>query len=138
MQTPEQVVQAFHAAWAPGDGDIPRAMGYVAEDAVYILYLSNELLPFAGETSGRAAIEASLREIRRQFEYLLYRPFNIAVEGDVVRMRVEHIYRHRASGELLSGNFRIVFTVRDGKICRAEEYHDRAKVEAFMRLFSTR
>jgi ketosteroid isomerase-like protein len=52
-------------------------------------------------------------------------------------MRVEHIYHHRASGELLTGNFRIVRTVRDGKVCRAEEYHDRAMVESFMRLFAT-
>lgn len=93
-------------------------------------------MPFAGEMAGKTAIEASLREMRRQFEYLVYRPHNLVADGDVVRLRVEHIYEHRASGAVLSGNFRLVFTVREGKIVRGEEYHDRAMVEAFMRLFA--
>lgn len=133
MRSPEETVKSFNAAWVAGD--IERSLAHVHEDAVYALYLSDELLPFAGETRGRAAIEASLREMRRQFKYLLYRPHNLITEGDVVRLRVEHIYRHLASGELLGGTFRLVFTVRDGLVVRAEEYHDRAMVEAFMRLF---
>ena len=44
------------------------------------------------------------------------------------------MYRHRASGEVLSGRFRMVMQVKDGLIDRADEYHDRAKVEAFLRL----
>ena len=45
------------------------------------------------------------------------------------------MYRHRASGEVLSGRFRMLIRVEDGLVVRADEYHDRAKVEAFMRLF---
>lgn len=134
MPAIEDIVKAFNAAWAAGD--IDAAIAYVAEDGVYALYLSNEVLPFAGETVGRAGIEAVLREVRRQFDYLVYRPHAIVVSGDIVRMRVEHMYRHRASGEMLTGNFRLVFTVRGDKIVRADEYHDRAMVETFMHLFA--
>lgn len=134
MSSNEDIVKAFNAAWAAGD--IDGAMAHVDDDAVYALYLSNEILPFAGETIGRAGIAAALREVRRQFDYLVYRPHGVVVSGEMVRMRVEHIYRHRASGELLTGTFRIVFLLRGGKIVRADEYHDRAMVESFMRLFA--
>jgi ketosteroid isomerase-like protein len=134
VQTPEQLVREFTAIWIAGD--IDRAIQYVADDCVYALYLSDELLPFAGEMVGRDAIEGSLREMRRQFDYLVYRPHNWVEQGDVVRHRVEFIYRHRASGEIINGNFRFLITVRDGKFVRGEEYHDRAMVEAFMRYFA--
>lgn len=134
-QSAEETVKRFIKVWAAGDTD--GAMHFIAEECAYALYISSEALPFAGETVGRANIEAALRQMRAQFHYLLFRPLNYVAEGDTVRTRVEHMYRHRASGEVLSGTFRLVFKVRDGLIVRADEYHDRAMVEAFMRLFGT-
>lgn len=130
---PEETIRRFLKAWAVGD--TARSFPYIAEDAVYSLHISNEVLPFGGETVGRPAIEAALRTMREQFDYLLFRPYNFVADGDAVRVRVEHMYRHKASGEVLAGNFRAVFVVRDGLVVRCDEYHDRAMVEAFMRLF---
>jgi ketosteroid isomerase-like protein len=39
---------------------------------------------------------------------------------------------------VLNGRFRMVMQVKDGFIVRTDEYHDRAKVEAFMRLVEKR
>lgn len=128
----EDIARRFLAVWAAGD--IDACMDFLAEDAVYTLYISREAVPFGGETAGRQNIEAALRLIRRQWEYLLFRPHNFVAKGDTVRVRVEHMYRHRASGAVLSGNFRLVFKMRDGLLVRADEYHDRAMVEAFVRL----
>lgn len=47
------------------------------------------------------------------------------------------MYRHRASGEILSGHFRLVLKFREGMIVRGDEYHDRARIEAFMRLIAS-
>lgn len=131
---PADVVGKFNKAWAAGD--IGAVMALVAEDAEYALHLSNDILPFGGVTTGRAAIEATIRQIRESFEFILYRPMQLAVEGDAVRYQVEFMYRHRASGEMLQGRFRLVMRVVNGLIVSAQEYHDRAKVEAFMRLVS--
>ena len=131
--TPIEVVSRFNEAWAVKDVD--TAMACVAEDAVYALYISGELLPTGGETVGRDNIQAALLKIRECFEYLLYRPLHLHAKGDVVRYQVEFMYRHRQSGETLSGRFRMVMRVKDGLLIRADEYHDRPKVEAFMRLF---
>jgi ketosteroid isomerase-like protein len=130
---PAEVVRQFNTFWAAGD--IDSAILLVAEHATYALYISGDLLPFAGETVGRDNIAAVLRQIRRDFEYLLYRPLDLKPNGSEVRYQVEFMYRHLASGEVLSGRFRLVVILEGGLIVRADEYHDRAKVEAFMRLF---
>jgi ketosteroid isomerase-like protein len=131
---PADVVRQFSTFWAAGD--IDSSILLVPEHAVYALYISGDLLPFAGETVGRDNIWAVLRQIRRDFEYLLYRPLDLNTKGDEVRYQVEFMYRHLRSGEVLSGRFRLVMRIEDGLIVRADEYHDRAKVEAFMRLFA--
>jgi ketosteroid isomerase-like protein len=130
---PADVVRQFNTFWVAGD--IDSAILLVAEHAVYALYISGDLLPFGGETVGRDNIAAVLRQIRREYEYLLYRPLALKPNGDEVRFQVEFMYRHLRSGEVLSGRFRHIMRIEDGLIVRVDEYHDRAKVEAFMRLF---
>lgn len=72
--TAEDIVRRFLKLWAAED--IDSAIRLVAEDAVYALYISKEAVPFGGETAGRSAIEACLREIRQRFEYLVFRPLS--------------------------------------------------------------
>jgi ketosteroid isomerase-like protein len=130
---PTDVVRRFNEVWA--SGDIEGALQLVAEHSVYALHISGDLLPFAGETIGRDNIAVALHRMRADYEYLLYRPLDLVVDGDNVRYQVEFMYRHRASGEVLSGRFRMIMRVENGLLVRTDEYHDRAKVEAFLRLF---
>jgi ketosteroid isomerase-like protein len=134
--TPIEVVNGFNTAWARGD--IEEAISYIAEDCVYELHISDEALAHGGVTAGREKIAAVLRQIREDFEYILYRPFKLNANGDTVRHQVEFMYRHLQSGEVLQGRFRMVMQVKDGLIVRADAYHDRAKVEAFLRLVAKR
>ena len=99
---------------------------------------TDEALAHGGKTAGREKIAAVLRQIRKDFEYILYRPFKLNADGETVRHQVEFMYRHLQSGEVLAGRFRMVMQVKDGLIVRADEYHDRAKVEAFLRLVAKR
>jgi ketosteroid isomerase-like protein len=135
LAAPENVVRQFCGVWA--SGDIEGSMSFLADNCVYTLFIDGELLPVGGETVGRDNIEAGLRALRKQFEYLLYRPMDVNADGGKVRCQVEFMYRHRASDEILSGRFRLVMQVEDGQIVRAEEYHDRARVEAFLRLYAS-
>lgn len=130
--TPIEVVNGFNTAWAKGD--IEKALTFIGENCIYELHVSGDALPFGGVTAGRENIAAVLRQIRRDFEYVLFRPFKLTPDGDIVRFQVEFMYRHMKSGEVIDGRFRMVMKVEDGSIVRADEYHDRAKVEAFFRL----
>jgi ketosteroid isomerase-like protein len=129
---PLVVVANFNKVW--DTGDIDGALTFFADDAEYELHISPDVLPYGGTAIGRAAIEATLRRMRADWEYILYRPFALAADGTVVRFQVEFMYRHKDSGEVLVGRFRFVMRVEDGFIRRVDEFHDRAKVEAFMRL----
>lgn len=127
------VIESFNKLWAAGD--LEAAMSLVAGDAIYVLHVAEAALPFGGETRGKDAIRQAFLKMRSDFDYVLYRPFPMVVDGDMARGQVEFMYRHRKSGEQMSGRFRLVWTVRNGLIVRCEEYHDAAKIEAFMRLF---
>lgn len=87
MDSSEQVVGSFNKLWIAGD--IDAAIHFVTGDAVHRLYISEELLPFGGETRGRSAIKAARTMMRKQFEYLLSRPYNYRVVGEAVHHRVE-------------------------------------------------
>lgn len=128
----EGPVRAFCAASAAGD--IETALALVADDAVYTLHLSEGMLPFVGESRGKAAIRDTLGQMRQHFDYLLWRPFRMSSEGETVRGQIEFLYRHRASGEQIAGRCRLVWTVRDGKLVACQEYQDRAMFETFLRL----
>jgi ketosteroid isomerase-like protein len=65
---------------------------------------------------------------------VLFRPFAVRVDGNVSYNQVEFMYRHRATGEMLSGRFRLVLHFEGNVIRRIEEYHDAERVNAFMRL----
>ena len=127
---PPEVVAGFNRAW--GAGDIDAAMACVADDGVFRLRLPNDMT-----AQGREAIAAALQGAREDFEPILYRPFSLVTAGDIVRFQVEFMYRHRASGEVLNGRLRMVMRVEDGAIVRADEFHDGAKVQAFLRLAAT-
>lgn len=120
-------------AWERGDFD--GTFVHMADDIVFCLYLDQDLLAFAGETVGKPAVLAAFTRMRQDWDYLARRTTHMVEEDDVVRLGLEYMYRHKASGEILSGNCRIVVRFRDCLVIRIDEYHDKALVETFMRLF---
>lgn len=136
-RSPEQIVSETLAHWIAQDVD--ACLSLMSESASYTLHLEQSLLPFAGTTTGRDEIGEQLRAMLRDWDYLVFRPGPPRAHVDdanEIHNRVEFIYRHRASGEILSGFFRLVCRVNDGLITEINEYHDAAMVETFVRLVS--
>lgn len=126
------IVVSFLRSW--GVQDVEMTAAHAADDIVYALYISDQALPFGGETHGLEACRNVLYTILADFDYLKYEPVVLSVEDDVVRVQVSFIYHHRRTGGNLVGTKRMVFKLRDGLIVRIDEYHDAGLVEAFMRL----
>lgn len=78
-----QIVQEFLAAWIVGD--ISGAVAWFAPEGVYALHISDELLPYGGETVGRDNFAGALRSFRENFDYLLFRPLAMVAEEPIVR-----------------------------------------------------
>ncbi|MFZ4783678.1 MAG: nuclear transport factor 2 family protein, partial [Armatimonadaceae bacterium] len=112
-----------------------EAMALLADDCIYVLHIPESALPYGGETRGKAAIRATLLQMRRDFVDIVHRTTTLSFANELVRQRLEFIFRHRSSGQRLSGTGRLVWTVRDGLIVRCEEYHDGPRLAAFFNLF---
>lgn len=133
MRSPRETALALWGRWAE---DPAGSMKACAADIVYTLNVSPDALQLGGETVGWEAVTARMLAIREVFDYLVYIPRIMSVEGDKVRASIEIILKHRPSGELLAGHIRNVLTARDGMVVRVDEYVDAALIETFMRLFS--
>ena len=132
---PEQVVTRFLQYWIAKD--IDACLTLLSATASYTLHIEQSLLPFAGTTTGREEIGRQLAAMLRDWDYLVFRPTPAHAHVDDVseiHSRVEFMYRHRASGEVIDGFLRLVWCVREGLITEVNEYHDAAMVETFLRL----
>ena len=135
MSEPLQIVSELNAHW--GRGDLDAAMRLVADDCIFTVHVSEDLVEHAGQWIGADQIRMALATARRHYEYVLYRPIIMGSEGNTVRVRVEFIGTHRPSGERMSMMFRQVIVVENGQITRCDEYHDRSKLEAYLKLIQT-
>jgi ketosteroid isomerase-like protein len=130
-----RVVAEFNWHWERGDLD--RAMSLVADSCVFTVHVSEDLVEHAGQWVGAAQIRAALATARLHYDYNVYRPVIMGTAGNTVRVRVEFSGTHRPTGEPISMTFRQVMVVENGQILRCDEYHDRAKLEAYLRLIQT-
>jgi ketosteroid isomerase-like protein len=127
---PSDVLEAVWRSWRIRDKAAVLAL--VADDVVYAIYVPNEVLPFGGETVGKAALSDRLQSMIDQFEVLNYDGTIIGTEGDTVRGQVSYRFRHRVTGEEAEGTMRQVVQVRDGLIINFRTYKDFEGVRAFM------
>jgi ketosteroid isomerase-like protein len=135
MQDAPNIVSEFNRLWELGDLD--AAMDLVADECILTVHVSEDLVEHAGQWIGAVQIRSALFTARRHYDYILYRPVIMGTDGSTVRVRVEFIGTHWPSREPINMTFRQVFVVEDGKISRCNEYHDRAKLEAYLRLINT-
>lgn len=121
-------------------GDLESFLDHLSDNVVYSLHLDETLLPFAGEVQGKGVFRDRLLAMRSVFEYVRWDPGPIRlIDSERAATFVDFIYRHRKSGEILDGVYRLVWEVdADLKVSRIEEYHDAERIHAFARLMNAR
>jgi ketosteroid isomerase-like protein len=128
------VLEALYASWAVKDLD--AVLACCSDDIVFVIHVPPEVMPFAGETRGKAAIVPRLKMILDNFDFLEYRPEFINDEGDEFHSQVRYHFRHKATGHDIRGTMRHVWRVEGDQIVRLEEYHDTPRVRAFFELLA--
>jgi ketosteroid isomerase-like protein len=129
------LMHEFAEAYAARDLD--RALAFFSDDVIYALHVDRDVIPFAGVTIGKAQFRIRLEMIASLFDMPVYRLEHAAVHGDDLHANIAYLFRHIASGEEIEGSMRVVVWVRGGLFARVNEYHDRARVEAFFRLIAS-
>ena len=110
---------------AVNERDFPRAMSLYAEDVVLVVdpgFLES------GTYEGREAVGKWFGDWFRTFEP----DYRFEIEetrdlGDVVYLDASHGGRGRGSGIAVEGRMGYLYTVRDGKVARAELYRTPAE-----------
>jgi len=131
---PAETVRALWRAWQKRDKAATLAL--LADNVVFALLVPQEVLPFGGETVGKASVSDRLQTILDAFDTLSYEGKVTRVQDEIVHGMVAYQFRHKLTRETIDGVMRHVIQVRDGLIVRINEYHDIELVRAFMRLVS--
>jgi ketosteroid isomerase-like protein len=127
--TNTKVVKDAYAAF--GQGDIPTLLTYLADDVRWEPAVGTAAqVPFAGERQGKAQV-AEFFQLVAEFErFEQFEPREFVAEGDKV-VAIGH-YRAvtKPTGRSFESDFVMVFTLRDGKVTRFQEFTDSAGINA--------
>ncbi len=133
-----ETAREFLRAWAAQD--IDRCMALLHTDATFADNVGDSLVPYAGETRGREAIQKIMEREMRNWEHLAIRPGPMLVSTarhDQLHCQIEFLIRHRPTGERLFGKNRFVARLEDGVIKSINIFHDAPMFEAFLKLIGS-
>ena len=127
---PVRLVRRCYDTW--DEKDVDAIMACCAADAVYHVHVPSDVLRFAGRHEGHAAIRACLEAILAEYDFLAFAVDWISGTGATVRARVLYYYRHPVTGDQFDAGFRQVWRVSEGRVAQVDEYHDVARLKAFL------
>jgi ketosteroid isomerase-like protein len=120
---PQQAYAAFQRA------DVPAILSLLADDAEWIIpTIAN--VPFSGARRGRAQVGEFFATLAQQQEAVRFEPRDFVAGDDRVVALGSYEWKVRGTGRTWRSDFVHVFTVRDGKIVRFQEYTDTAAAAA--------
>jgi ketosteroid isomerase-like protein len=128
------IVEALYASWAVKD--LPAVLACCTDDIVFAMHVPPEVMPFAGETCGKASLAPRLQMILDGFDFLIYRPLLISEDGNEFHAQVLYHFRHKATGLKIEGTMRHVGRFEGDKIARLDEFHDTPRLLAFFELLA--
>jgi ketosteroid isomerase-like protein len=109
-------------------GDIPHLLERYHDDAVWI-EPEGEHVPMAGQYRGKAEIARFYKLLDDSAQALRFEPKEFIAEGDKVVVTGEATWLVRQTGRTYDSPWVHVFTIRDGKVARFQDYHDTAAGE---------
>ena len=123
-----KVVQDAYAAF--GRGDIPALLANVADDVVWKgVYGAGSHVPTAGERRGTAAVAEFFKQVAANVTFSRFEPKEFIATGDTV-VALGHYAATTPIGKGFDSDFAMVFTLRNGKITRFQEFCDSAAINA--------
>lgn len=109
------------------NGDIQSVLGLLSEDVEWTLF-EIEGVPFSGTRRGPERVGEFFSEVFDTEEVLHFEPRELVAQGDKVVALGNYAWRVKSTGLEYETDFVHVFTVRDGKVTRYQEFMDTAVV----------
>ena len=105
----------------------------MADDGIEWIGYESDLIPFAGTHRGKDGVAYFFRMLEQAQDVLRFEPRHFISEGDKVVVTGVGKWHVKASGLTYESPWAHVFTIRDGKIVRFEQFNHTAAAEAAYR-----
>jgi len=119
-----QTVQKVYAAFERGD--IASLLDAFSDEIQWLTPGNNDL---AGERQGKEEVEAFFRRLGELWEFLAFEPGDYVGSGERVVALGRYEVRSRQTGRTAASHWAMVWTFRDGKAIRFQEYTDTSSLE---------
>jgi uncharacterized protein len=120
---PQQAYEAFSRA------DVPTILSQLAEDVEWIIPTIAKV-SFSGPRRGRAQVAEFFSGLAQEQDALSFEPKEFIAGEDKVVAIGSYEWKVKTTGRTWRSDFTHVFTVRDGKIVRFQEFTDTAAAAA--------
>jgi len=115
-----------------GHGDIDTLLSLFDEQIEWITPGPADL-PTAGRRTGRQQVGQFFQTLADVLEIQRFEPSNFVAQGDQVIVTGTDTARVKTTGKMLEGTWAHVFTLKNGKVARFQEYTDTAELVVELR-----
>ena len=123
-----KVVQDGYAAFARGD--VQTILNALADDVVWhSVYGAGSHVPEAGERHGKAAVAEFFKILSETFKFKQFDVRDFVASGNKV-VALGHFAGTSDAGGAVDSDFASVFTMREGKIARFQDFNDSSQMNA--------
>ena len=133
------VVEAFVRSWS--NHDIESCLEHVAPNVQYSDNIGDSYESYKGAWHGKDELRRIMLMVKKHWTHLAMMPrhFRPRMEDPaLIQCQIEFVLLHKASGEFLFGNNRLVTRFEDGLISEIQVFHDAPMFRAFLRLIATK
>ena len=128
-----QVIKDAYAAFQRGD--VAAIVNACDENVEWQGVIGTEgVLPQSGLRHGRAAVAEFFKQVAESTELNSFEPKEFVAQGNKVVAQGSYSGRMKPSGNSFSNTWVMLFTVRNGKIAKFQEYSDSAQ---FVRAYNS-
>lgn len=128
-QTKQLVMQAYQMYL---DKNIKGILSLL-DDNVEWVGQDSDYIPFAGSFHGKDQVAQFFNKLEQSQDVVNFEPQNYIAEGDKVAVTGISNWTVKATGQTYDNPWVHIFTVRDGKIVRFQQYNHTAAAEAAFR-----
>ena len=123
-----KLVQEAYAAFSRGD--VQAILDGLDDNVVWLgVYGAGPHVPTSGERRGKKAVAEFFKQVAESVTFSTFEPKEFVATGDTV-VALGHYTATTPVGKSFDADFAMVFTVRNGKTVRSQEFTDSAAVNA--------
>ena len=123
-----KVIQEAYAAF--GRGDAPAILERIDDNVVWHgVYGANATVPTSGERRGKAAVAEFFKQVAEHVQFSRFEPKEFVAGGDKV-VALGHYTATTPVGGSFDSDFAMVFTLKNGKVVRFQEFSNSAAINA--------